>query len=226
MSVRPALSSRLASTHRKVSLHFSFSITAASTRHKFSSIHWASSTKSATGPAAATRRTTRLCSRYVRRCTGSGTSAKVSRCFASFTPSATPYLLHIQSTIVALDDGAHSAIAVASSGVASMACAAAAAPPKCLSIMLRTVLAPCIGPSTLTEDPFTETTYTPSCFSATLFAYDSIVDLPIPASPEMTNTPPKAPEDDSLRVELPGDPPPPASRSIMSSSRFKVSFRI
>ena len=107
-----------------------------------------------------------------------------------------------------------------------MACAAAAAPPKCLSIMLRTVLAPCIGPSTLTEDPFTETTYTPSCFSATLFAYDSIVDLPIPASPEMTNTPPKAPEDDSLRVELPGDPPPPASRSIMSSSRFKVSFRI
>ena len=51
-----------------------------------------------------------------------------------------------------------------------------------------------------------------------------MVDFPIPASPEMTKTPPKGPGDDSL---LPGEPPPlPVSRSIISSSRLLVSTRM
>ena len=41
-----------------------------------------------------------------------------------------------------------------------------------------------------------------------------MVDLPIPASPEMTKTPPKGPGDDSL---LPGEPP--SKSPIISPSR-------
>ena len=104
----------------------------------------------------------------MRRCTGSGTSAIASCCFLS--PLPMPYLLQIHSMTAALDDGDHSAIAETSSGVASMACAAAAAPPKCFSIMLSTVLAPCIGPATFTDDPCTEMTRMPSSLSAALCA--------------------------------------------------------
>ena len=51
-----------------------------------------------------------------------------------------------------------------------MACAAAAAPLKCFSIMLSTVIAPCIGPATFTDDPCTEMTRMPSSLSAALCA--------------------------------------------------------